>query len=289
LVASILASLVILGFLIYLKRIRGHRIDENSVSLTSNRNPPQQRREAPRLTRQNGGLSRMSAGYRASLSNRNGRLDNNIEGVDLQAEINENTCEQRKKIGKKKLAKLQLKEDLRKQREVEERKREERSRHEEEIFQEKKKQEEAREEWIKQQEQEEEKRRLQKQKQEEDEYQQWKQTFLVEQKGMLLEEQQEKEKHIEEFIQYITERKTVILEDLAAEFNMKTMETMDFVEKLEKEGKISGVMDDRGKFILITRLELEKVANFIKKRGRVSIEDIAYESNRLIELNIKKE
>jgi len=64
---------------------------------------------------------------------------------------------------------------------------------------------------------------------------------------------------------------------------------MDFVEKLEKEGKISGVMDDRGKFILITRFELEKVANFIKKRGRVSIEDIAYESNRLIELNIRKE
>jgi len=44
-------------------------------------------------------------------------------------------------------------------------------------------------------------------------------------------------------------------------------------------------MDDRGKFIYITGTELKNVADYIIKRGRVNIADIARESNRLINLN----
>ncbi len=40
-----------------------------------------------------------------------------------------------------------------------------------------------------------------------------------------------------------------------------------------------------GKFIYISQDELESVANFIKKRGRVSITEIVSESNRLIRLS----
>jgi len=90
-----------------------------------------------------------------------------------------------------------------------------------------------------------------------------------------------------EFINLIKEKKVVVLEDLAAEFNMKTMEVIQQLEKFEKEGKISGVIDDRGKFIYITREELMQVANYITRKGRVSIEDIQRESNKLINLNSK--
>jgi uncharacterized protein (DUF2126 family) len=50
------------------------------------------------------------------------------------------------------------------------------------------------------------------------------------------------------------------------------------------EGRLSGVMDDRGKFIHITREEYESVAKFIKQRGRVSIGELVDSSNRLIRL-----
>ena len=47
---------------------------------------------------------------------------------------------------------------------------------------------------------------------------------------------------------------------------------------------MSGVVDDRGKFIFISDLELQAVANFIKQRGRVSIAELVSSSNRLINL-----
>ena len=57
------------------------------------------------------------------------------------------------------------------------------------------------------------------------------------------------------------------------------------VNDLMEEGRLTGVMDDRGKFIYITQEELEAVAKFIKQRGRVSITELAESSNLLINLN----
>ena len=57
------------------------------------------------------------------------------------------------------------------------------------------------------------------------------------------------------------------------------------VNDLIGEGRLTGVMDDRGKFIFITREELEAIAKFIKQRGRVSISELAESSNLLINLN----
>lgn len=54
---------------------------------------------------------------------------------------------------------------------------------------------------------------------------------------------------------------------------------------MQEEGRLSGVIDDRGKFIYITREEYEAVAKFIKQRGRVSITELAESINRLICLN----
>lgn len=45
-----------------------------------------------------------------------------------------------------------------------------------------------------------------------------------------------------------------------------------------------GVIDDRGKFIYISQEELDAVAKFVKQRGRVSLTELAENSNRLITL-----
>lgn len=76
----------------------------------------------------------------------------------------------------------------------------------------------------------------------------------------------------------------MVLEDLAAHFKMKTQDTIDRVTQLQEDGLLTGVIDDRGKFIFISQKELEAVATFIRQRGRVSIAELAESSNQLITL-----
>ena len=75
-----------------------------------------------------------------------------------------------------------------------------------------------------------------------------------------------------------------MLEDLAVQFKLKTQAAIDRISELQKEGRLTGVIDDRGKFIYISENELENVAKFIKQRGRISISELAESSNNLINL-----
>lgn len=52
---------------------------------------------------------------------------------------------------------------------------------------------------------------------------------------------------LQAFVEFIVERKTVSLEDLAAEFGLRVSDAIDRVRSLEAMGRLSGVMDDRGK------------------------------------------
>ncbi len=49
-------------------------------------------------------------------------------------------------------------------------------------------------------------------------------------------------------------------------------------------GLLTGVMDDRGKFIYISEDELRQVKKFIEQRGRVNIMELAKASSELINL-----
>ena len=66
---------------------------------------------------------------------------------------------------------------------------------------------------------------------------------------------------------------------------MKAQEAIDRVTQLQEDGLLTGVIDDRGKFIYISRDELEAVAKFIRQRGRVSIAELAESSNKLINIS----
>eukprot|EP01116_Phalansterium_solitarium_P023802 TRINITY_DN8521_c0_g1_i1.p1 TRINITY_DN8521_c0_g1~~TRINITY_DN8521_c0_g1_i1.p1 ORF type:complete len:320 (-),score=100.27 TRINITY_DN8521_c0_g1_i1:404-1312(-) len=208
-------------------------------------------------------------------------------GDDLSDE-DDDEGPQLKKIGKKKQAKLDEKEQRRQQREAMEREREERKKREEQEEAERKEanaeQQRAEAERARLEEEELQRIRAERLKREQEEYDEFKKFMVVEKKGEVAADIEERKNRIGEFIDYVKSNKVVLLEELAAEFSMKTAEVIEQLEALDKEGSISGVIDDRGKFIYITREEMSKVAAFINRRGRVSIDDIARESNRLINL-----
>ncbi|NP_001405796.1 DDRGK domain-containing protein 1 isoform c [Mus musculus] len=138
---------------------------------------------------------------------------------------------------------------------------------------------------LKEEQKEEEERKAQEEqaRREHEEYLKLKEAFVVEEEGVS-ETMTEEQSHsfLTEFINYIKKSKVVLLEDLAFQMGLRTQDAINRIQDLLTEGTLTGVIDDRGKFIYITPEELAAVANFIRQRGRVSITELAQASNSLI-------
>ncbi|XP_014522071.1 DDRGK domain-containing protein 1 [Vigna radiata var. radiata] len=119
------------------------------------------------------------------------------------------------------------------------------------------------------------------------EFEKWKGEFSVDEEGTLEEAQDSAEDLLTNFVEYIKKHKCVPLEELAAEFKLRTQECINRITSLESMGRLSGVMDDRGKFIYISQEEMKAVADYIKRQGRVSISHLASKSNQFIDLEPK--
>jgi hypothetical protein len=134
----------------------------------------------------------------------------------------------------------------------------------------------------------EEEAKAQKEKEEEAanaEFEKWKGAFLVKEEGTAEEEMQDGGQGLLfDFVEYIKKHKCVPLEDLAAEFKLRTQDCINRILSLEKMGRLSGVMDDRGKYIYISLEEMKAVGDYIKRQGRVSIAHLASKSNEFINL-----
>jgi len=188
------------------------------------------------------------------------------------------------KIGKKKMEKLQAKADKKLQREAEQREREENKKVREKLDEEERLKREKEKEEERAVEEAERKVREEKERREQEEYEKLKAAFSVEGEGCEAGDGEDEENKLQRFVNHIKETKVVLLEDLAAQFQLKTQEAIDRVTQLQEDGILTGVIDDRGKFIYISMEELEAVAKFIKQQGRVSITDLAMNSNKLINL-----
>merc|ERR1711892_228179 len=94
----------------------------------------------------------------------------------------------------------------------------------------------------------------------------------------------EQRKQIVLFVEYIKANKVCYVDALASEFGMRNAEAVDRINRLMEMEQLTGVLDDRGKFIYITPDELSSVAKWIKAKGRVTIDELQKESNRLIKL-----
>ncbi|NWR42487.1 DDRGK protein, partial [Regulus satrapa] len=189
------------------------------------------------------------------------------------------------KIGAKKQRKLEEKQARKAQREAEEAEREERRKLESKREEERRKEEERIR--LEEERQEEEKRKAkeEEEKREYEEYLKLKESFVVEEEGVeesMTEEQSRS--FLMEFLEYVKKTKVIQLEDLASHLGLRTQDAINRIQDLMADGTLTGVIDDRGKFIYITAEEMAAVAQFIKQRGRVSIAELAQASNSLINL-----
>ncbi|CAJ0939893.1 unnamed protein product, partial [Mesorhabditis belari] len=196
-----------------------------------------------------------------------------------------NLPENHEGIGAKKLAKLQAKAEKKAAREAELVEREERKKREaekdkqRETEREKERQEEEAElERLRKEKEEREKREL-------EEYLKLKESFIVEEEGCDEIVGEEAENLMLQFVNYIKDSKVVNMDELGAHFGFNTEEAVKRVKFFMENGDLTGVMDDRGKFIYITTEELDAVAQFVNQRGRVTITELANYSNRLIRLD----
>lgn len=118
-----------------------------------------------------------------------------------------------------------------------------------------------------------------------EEFDKWKDLFTVETSGTVEQTTAEDSAGLlQDFVDHIVQKKVVVLEELAAEFGLRTRDAVQRVRSLEQMGKITGVMDDRGKFIFVTPGEMSEVANFINRKGRVAISELAARSSDFVKL-----
>ncbi|WAR21495.1 DDRGK-like protein [Mya arenaria] len=191
--------------------------------------------------------------------NRRGRMqmadgDSDEEGGEMEEEdIFDEIGQTEGKIGAKKLRKLQEKAEKKRQREMELQEREEKRDREKKLEAQRKKEDER--------EKQEEEARLEDEKK--------------------AREEQEKRDHEE----YLKLKEAFSSQSLLQEFINYIKDCINRIQDLQTDGRLTGVVDDRGKFIYITVEELEAVAKFIKQHGRVSIRELAESSSRLINLN----
>ncbi|KAL6262518.1 hypothetical protein P5V15_005314 [Pogonomyrmex californicus] len=218
-----------------------------------------------------------NANYPPEENDRQVDYDNDQDGAD-KAELPDH------KIGAKKRAKLAAKAEKKIQREAAEREREERKKREQLLQEERDKQVEKEHAQQLREEEAEKKAREEKEKQEYEEYLRMKEAFSIEEEGYQQESKDGEENLLQEFLAYIKRNKVLVLEDLAAHFGLKTANVIERIQQLQANGNLTGVIDDRGKFIYISEDELEAVARFVQQRGRVSITELAENSNSLINL-----
>ncbi|VDP86907.1 unnamed protein product [Echinostoma caproni] len=193
----------------------------------------------------------------------------------------------KKKIGTKKAAKLAEKERRKEEREAEERYREHQRKLEDQEIEKRKKAEEAEEQAAAAAAAEEAKRRAEEEAREQAEYERLKKEFSIEEEGT--EAIPRDGKAEAEFnallISTIQSAKIISIEHLALEFGMKTEACIEKLKSLLASGQLTGLLDDRGKFVYITDDEYEAVAQFITRRGRVTLAELVANGNKLLRLS----
>ncbi|XP_050510164.1 DDRGK domain-containing protein 1 [Diabrotica virgifera virgifera] len=266
---------VIIGLTFYLKQTKEVK-DANGPRAAGNR-----AREAAGPGGRRAQIAR-NRGVRLRANVAHQELDDDDEGVDNEEEIND--VEIDGKMGAKKRAKLEAKAEKKAARKVEEQIRADKKKKAEQAEDERRKADEREKAEEKRLEEEQRKAKEDQEKREYEEYLKMKEAFSVEEEGFEEGEEGDSQNLLQEFVNYIKTNKVVVIEDLAALFKLKTQAAIDRIKDLQKDDILTGVVDDRGKFIYVSPEEMEAVAKFIRQRGRVSIAELAENSNVLINL-----
>jgi hypothetical protein len=108
----------------------------------------------------------------------------------------------------------------------------------------------------------------------------WKASFQIKEDGTM--EADIAQDLLADFIDHIVHKKALVLEELAEEFRLRTQDTVRCIQELEAVRRITGVMDDRGKFIFVSLREMENVSAFIQSGGRTSISALVDKSSAFV-------
>ncbi|VDM32701.1 unnamed protein product [Toxocara canis] len=84
-----------------------------------------------------------------------------------------------------------------------------------------------------------------------------KEAFEVAEEGFDVRDDEENENLMRQFVDYIKNAKVVNMDELGAHFKLRTEEAIDRLNYFIENGTLTGVIDDRGKFIYITEEELQ--------------------------------
>lgn len=291
LVALITIAIGILAVLFFLNKKKEDKIEEEPAT-----NAPVRNLNRPRANADHPARNRLRNRIQTrNVAPQDNEDDQVVVGTNFEYDENgelivtddvQDREELRKKVGTKKLAKIEEKAEKRRRNEEMLKEREERKAKEEEEYENRKKQEEEEERLEKEREEEERLAKEEQERIEHEEYLKLKEAFSIEEEGQeQAQTEEESQNLLIEFVEFIKKNKVVVLEDLAAEFKLKTQDIIDRVNLVQEIGMITGVMDDRGKFIYISEEELNKVKRFIEVRGRVNISELAKSSNELINLS----
>eukprot|EP00930_Biecheleria_cincta_P021428 TRINITY_DN15892_c0_g2_i1.p1 TRINITY_DN15892_c0_g2~~TRINITY_DN15892_c0_g2_i1.p1 ORF type:complete len:288 (-),score=97.39 TRINITY_DN15892_c0_g2_i1:104-934(-) len=127
------------------------------------------------------------------------------------------------------------------------------------------------------------KAKAEKERQDQEDFAKWKEMFSVE--AECDDSAPAPEKQVDqELVEYVKLRKVVSVEDLAAQFRMRTAAAIDRLEQLEKVGKLSGIFDDRGKYICISSQEMTALAGSLQQKGRISRTELVASCSEFVRL-----
>jgi hypothetical protein len=117
---------------------------------------------------------------------------------------------------------------------------------------------------------------------EQEESEEWMKSFAVEGAGEEARTQEQEEQLMNDIVDLIKTRRTVALEDIETQFGLRSSEVVERVRSLEGEGRIVGIMDDRGKFISVSEQDMRDIARVIQERGRMSVTELATECSSIL-------
>lgn len=52
--------------------------------------------------------------------------------------------------------------------------------------------------------------------------------------------------------------------------------------RLQRAGRIAGLLDERGKYVVVNEAQLDELRRFVVARGRFTIEELTREANRVL-------
>jgi hypothetical protein len=84
--------------------------------------------------------------------------------------------------------------------------------------------------------------------------------------------------------EYLIKKKLSLLEDASHKFSLTIKDLVEKIKKIEAEGLISGVFDERGKYLYIEQREWDAVKNYILGKGRLKKSDLMSECAKIIKI-----